>query len=937
MTAVNKNPTGPAGGNLSGNYPNPLVKNQMPVFNVKDTAFGAIGDGVADDTTAFVNAHAQAVAVGGAIIYMPKGTYKLATSAGSANTISAAPNLAARIVWRGAGIGVTILKTTSPVASFQTCAPDTSVPTFKNYAFEDFTLNTAASSKANKGQLVHYGFSAGGNVADLGRHEFTRVAIQGGGNSTGQERDFVTVTYNRNTTSIATRTCSHWYFTDCFAGISGGGGNYGIVLAGFVSGASGVKDSQSRFYPASTQSLPNPANCVFENIYIHNFHHDTGQTPLVANGGPGGAGVGIQLGGDGVTKHARIWGGSLNNESDVGIEIDNAWDVEIDGVTVRNPNNSAILVIPYGAGAGMQQSNVRVHNCTGVWEDTDTSGNPITQWAPTQGISVNSRFGTVNGNVTIRDCEMKILGGWSQPFAGGAAYIIGPSRVATVSNCSAKIIGSSVANNGGKNIQCMSVTNGGARMMLNIDNFSTHVEGTADNTDITVNGITFASAAFLRLNLRGMTSFTNVVPVNAGTLTHRMLNLGVAQTSQAEPFASDTLIGVASFDAGAASNYTFTTNHYVASANLTTENRFLYWGTNTTTTASSLVGTVQDGASYAKLTTGASLTGYKAGAVGKRSAASTYLDGYVYDNGTATFLCLDKVVAGTRSSLLPGAGTAATGANFSGGSMTVATYTSTADTSGLGVQLSTRLSTSTAYWPRLLVQGDTVYMEHFPAAPGNIFTRPTTTGAYVTVTLTLNSTDSKNFGALSPLGLFGISHIPVDAAAQLDDLTHQRGHVMSGSIQNLQPLAFQNAVSGSTGVYYQPGSSSGIRISDRLRVRYSDFSTLGPATSVKEFDILSTDTAFLSRLHTEGNHYFTPPVGTAITVSASPFTYQNLDGVRERVGVYAGTVSAINLVDPQANSTQIANATGHVVLLEPGESLVTTYSSAPTMTKVPVR
>jgi len=47
-----------------------------PVLNVKSAAFGAVGDGVADDTAAIQKALDQAKAQGGAVVYLPEGTYK---------------------------------------------------------------------------------------------------------------------------------------------------------------------------------------------------------------------------------------------------------------------------------------------------------------------------------------------------------------------------------------------------------------------------------------------------------------------------------------------------------------------------------------------------------------------------------------------------------------------------------------------------------------------------------------------------------------------------------------------------------------------------------------------------------------------------------------------------------------------------------------------
>jgi hypothetical protein len=45
------------------------------------------------------------------------------------------------------------------------------------------------------------------------------------------------------------------------------------------------------------------------------------------------------------------------------------------------------------------------------------------------------------------------------------------------------------------------------------------------------------------------------------------------------------------------------------------------------------------------------LTGFKLGAVTKRISATTYLEAYVEDNGTASTFHLDKVVAGVRTAL----------------------------------------------------------------------------------------------------------------------------------------------------------------------------------------------------------------------------------------------------------------------------------------------
>jgi hypothetical protein len=81
-------------GVLTNNYANPLLSGAAvsgfglavsggsiiltyPTFNVKSATYGAIGNGVADDTAAFTSAITAACAAGGGTIYVPAGTYLL--------------------------------------------------------------------------------------------------------------------------------------------------------------------------------------------------------------------------------------------------------------------------------------------------------------------------------------------------------------------------------------------------------------------------------------------------------------------------------------------------------------------------------------------------------------------------------------------------------------------------------------------------------------------------------------------------------------------------------------------------------------------------------------------------------------------------------------------------------------------------------------------
>jgi hypothetical protein len=51
-------------------------------------------------------------------------------------------------------------------------------------------------------------------------------------------------------------------------------------------------------------------------------------------------------------------------------------------------------------------------------------------------------------------------------------------------------------------------------------------------------------------------------------------------------------------------------------------------------------------------TPGATIADFKGGVVAKEIAGDTYIEAYVTDDGTNSYLCLDKIVADVRASML---------------------------------------------------------------------------------------------------------------------------------------------------------------------------------------------------------------------------------------------------------------------------------------------
>lgn len=113
-------------------------------FNVKN--YGAVGNGIADDTSAVQNAITAAAAVGGGTVFLPPGTYLI----NAALTIASSP---ASVSVVGSSRGVSIIKSSSSTANAFT------VTSVGVVSFRQFTI-AAATSSSGSGISV----ATGGNI-----------------------------------------------------------------------------------------------------------------------------------------------------------------------------------------------------------------------------------------------------------------------------------------------------------------------------------------------------------------------------------------------------------------------------------------------------------------------------------------------------------------------------------------------------------------------------------------------------------------------------------------------------------------------------------------------------------------------------------------------------------------------------------------------------
>lgn len=138
-----------------------LIDSMDLVYNVK--AYGAVGDGVTDDTTAIQAAlDAAAAAAAGGMVYLPAGTYAITT------TLSLASNLA----FVGAGRGVTTITYTGTTGATSPNLIAFAHGNTSNVYIGHFTLNgggTTGDALSSNGGIVLY---AGGTD-----HTITNITI----------------------------------------------------------------------------------------------------------------------------------------------------------------------------------------------------------------------------------------------------------------------------------------------------------------------------------------------------------------------------------------------------------------------------------------------------------------------------------------------------------------------------------------------------------------------------------------------------------------------------------------------------------------------------------------------------------------------------------------------------------------------------------------
>ncbi len=919
---------------------------------------------VGDDATGLRAAVDAAYAAGGGVVQLETkvGGYNMSSIAGAGNlaAITNRENSGIAIEIRGRGPSATLINLHTPVAHLiGAITIASSNPVYSPISLFDFTLDCASVASAPfKGLLIHYGSPGGdgtnNSFSTTGRHIVERVNVQRAGHAVGASRKVIKWNVNRfNVAQAQTEPTAHLQglrVRQCDWGhglgdsTTRGAGQAGVTAFGFVTG-----DKNATAGVFSVDSIygtyDNPANVIVDDFIIEDLKFTGGRSPCQRSSGAGAA---VQLGGDGIVEWCHIRDCSWENSEDVGIELDGIRSGIIEGCTAFNGDGTDFLLLACGSHSGTHDADQKdfiVRDCESIQPAVDKYGTPVSVAAKVGSGFRNGHLsgGMFDGRVTYQNCHAKLEG----PMLNAQwVWEVGASRETIIRDCRVTVEDTATRGTGSITFSGITLNACGRPQTVRVENFRVDMFRKVDTVSTGDTALTLGAVNDLDLQINGLRFYSSGIESNSKTRSLKALALNGTGVENEDTWTSDLLQVGQKFVSGVAADYVYDgTNHlYTATSNLSTEHRALYItsmlaGFGFTGT----VGRVKDSGFWAQFTPGTTLTGYKAGTFAKTSPDGlSYLEAYVTDNGTNSFLCVDKVLAGSRTSLLSN-GVAVPGAQASTTWTTVTPATITSPptgTSGVGLQLSTRLATGTTHYESLIVQGDVLIVEHAASAkPGSAGTRMGGTGdAYLSVTLT--GTDIKKVGSLR-WGEVGWTQIPISNDAQLRNMLARQFSVLRGTIRDVSVDTTEQATGNHSGIQIIPrfavasGGVSGtamapFRIDGQLAVENCDFRALATTGSVKDYDFSSNMTQVTQYVTRRGNKLVAANVADqTISYTGSAFTWQNTTGHWGTYTIQGGTVSKVEISKDNSTYRDTGVIAGSF-RLAPNWYIKITYTGAPT-------
>ncbi|WP_342654390.1 putative Ig domain-containing protein [Pseudomonas sp. F3-2] len=338
------------------------------IFNVKD--FGAVGDGVTDDTAAIQSAIDAAAAAGGGQVYVPTGTYIVS---GGEEPSDGCLMLKSNVYMNGDGMGQSNIKVAD--------GSDTKITGIIRSAYGEETHD--------------FGLS---NLTLDGNRDHTTGKIDGwfNGYIPGQEG------YDSNVTldGVEIKDCSGYGFDPHEQTVN-------MVIKNSVSHGNGLDGFVADFLSDSTFEN----NIAYDNDR-HGFNvvtssHDFTLTNNVAYGN-GGGGIVVQRGSENIPSpdNITITGGEVYGNGAEGVLIKLSSEVSLTGVNIHDNSSAGIRI--YGSNHVDVSDNVLSNNSLGA----PVPEIIIQSYDDTQGVSGKYYTGsdnTIQGN-TISGSDLSTYG-----------------------------------------------------------------------------------------------------------------------------------------------------------------------------------------------------------------------------------------------------------------------------------------------------------------------------------------------------------------------------------------------------------------------------------------------------------------------------------------------------------------------------------------------
>jgi hypothetical protein len=246
------------------------------------------------------------------------------------------------------------------------------------------------------------------------------------------------------------------------------------------------------------------------------------------------------------------------------------------------------------------------------------------------------------------------------------------------------------------------------------------------------------------------------------------------------------------------------------------------------------------------------------------------------------------------------------------------------------IQLASRIANGTGFTVRCKQRENVVTADYFTSASIPAITATGTT----TTSLTLTGDDMKTFGSLVQ-GRPAFSWVPMASGAKGQNLNANRMEVADISIKNV--FVGEQTLTSSTSVVRINQTPALIRVKGKMKIEDSDFTSAAAAGTVTELEC--ADTTLKSKVAMRNINSTSPAQPANVTPPASGAAYINLDAYPQDIVWSGGTLTTPFVevsTDDGTTWVQVWFENGGGALTsQPGDQIRWTYSSAPTIRKIP--